>query len=400
MLLEYSPTLDVLPDNRTMPEKEKIYRIFLSAAEPSADVHCAGLIAAVKKVRSNVEFVGVGGPKMAAQGCRLLETTVDNAAMIYNAFGQVFHYFMLIRRISNFFKTEQIDLAVVCDSPAFNFHVARIAKNRGIKTVFFVAPQLWAWAQWRIRKLRRLCDKLICLLPFEKDWFVERGVDAVFVGNPLLDGLSDDLSRYRKQYLDFDSWNASIAIMPGSRPAEINSLWGPMQQVALALRRKHPNLTFTAVAVDDNGKEVLKSLQILSFKCQYTVGSVSSTAAQSDFAIVASGSATLQVAAVGCPMVIMYQTSRVLWHLVGRWLVKTRFLSLVNILAERELVPEFMPYFSSIEPIIQSIEQLLAERDRLAQISGELIKIAKPMKDTNISGKAADIVIGMLNAAG
>jgi len=412
-----------------MPEKDKTYpappqrfaeasRIFISAAEPSADAHCAGLITTLQKSGCDIEFVGVGGPKMAEAGCQLLETTGAKAAMIYNAFSQVGSYIKLIKRLSRFLKTNKIDLVVVCDSPAFNFHIAKAAKKAGIKTLFYVAPQLWAWAGWRIRKLRKCCDKLCCILPFEQNWFSEKGVNTTFVGNPLLDELQADLHSYIKNYADFDPKNLRLALMPGSRAAEIDSLWQPMQLIALRIKEKCPAATFVTVAVDAKRKDMLKAAQIAGFECQYTIGSVSDTAAAADFALVASGSATLQVAAVGCPMVIMYQISRILWHLVGRWLLKIKYMSLPNILAGRELVlrsssfavpatekdttenglvPEFMPFFSSIEPIVQSIEQLLEDKDKLAQISSELIKLAEPIAQKKACEEVAKIAIEMLD---
>jgi lipid-A-disaccharide synthase len=288
-------------------------------------------------------------------------------------------------------------LVILCDSPAFNFHVAKAAKKLNIKTLFYVAPQLWAWAPWRITKLQNYCDKLCCILPFEQDWFGQRGIDTVFVGNPMLEGLDFSLDRDRKRYTDFEPKNLRLALMPGSRAAEINSLWVPMQRIAARLKRKYPNAIITAVAVDEKGKDILKSMQILGFRCRYTADSVSQAASDADFAIVASGSATLQVAAAGCPMVIMYQSSKILWHLVGIWLVKIRYLSLVNILAERELVPEFMPYFSSIEPIVEAIEQLLKDRDRLSQTSTELIELIEPLAGKKVSEQVAEIAIKMLD---
>ncbi|HEW79931.1 MAG TPA: lipid-A-disaccharide synthase [Phycisphaerales bacterium] len=380
-----------------MPEKDKTYRIFISAAEPSADAHCAGLITALRRSGYDIEFVGVGGPKMAAAGCKLLENTVSKAAMTYKAISQVVRFYKLIRRIRRFFKSNKVDLVIVCDSPAFNFHIAKAAKKAEIKTLFYVAPQLWAWAGWRIGKLRKCCDKLCCILPFEQEWFSQKGIDVIFVGNPLLDELDANLGSYRRKYADFEPGNAQIALMPGSRAAEIDSLWQPMQQIAVRIRRKYPNVTFTAVAVDEKRKEILKSMHILGFRCKYTVGSVGNTARTADFAIVASGSATLQVAAHGCPMVIMYQSSKFLWHLIGRWLLKTKHLSLVNILDDRELVPEFMPYFSSIEPIVEVIEQLLEDSDMLAQISGELIELAKPLGQGSAAERTAQVVLEMLH---
>jgi hypothetical protein len=133
-----------------MPNIDKKYRVFLSAAEPSADAHCAGLITAMQESRPGIEFVGVGGPKMAHAGCELLENTAGKAAMIYKAFSQVARFYKIIKRISRYLKGNNVDLVIVCDSPSFNFHVAKAAKKAGIKTLFFVAPQLWAWGGWRI----------------------------------------------------------------------------------------------------------------------------------------------------------------------------------------------------------------------------------------------------------
>ncbi len=379
-----------------MSSQGKTYRIFISAAEPSGDAHCAGLIEALKQHNPGIEFVGVGGDKMAAAGCELLERTVDRAAMAYEAFKHAAHYFRLVLRIETFLKKNSFDLVIVCDSPAFNFHVARAAKKAGIKTLFYVAPQLWAWGQWRIKKLQRYCDRLACILPFEQDWFVQRGVNAAFVGNPMLDDLDEDFNGGRKRYPDFEPRKATITLMPGSRAAEINSLWGPVQQIAIRIKRKYPGISFTAVAVDDRGKEILKSMQALGFGCKYIIGSVAEAARQADLAVVASGSATLQVAACGCPMVVLYQSSRILWHLLGRWLLKTKHLSLVNILAGRELVPEFMPYFSSIEPIVQAVDQLLQDRNRLIRTSDELIRLAGTLRTANTSQKVSEIVIDML----
>jgi lipid-A-disaccharide synthase len=169
-----------------------------------------------------------------------------------------------------------------------------------------------------------------------------------------------------------------------------------MQEIAGRIRERFPGAKFVTVAVDEQGRRKLEAAQIEGFECEYAVGTLSETARRAHFAIVASGTATLQVAAAGCPMAIMYQSSRVLWHLVGRWLVKTRYLSLVNILAGRELVPEFMPYFASAEPIAAKCVELIGERDRLSKVSDELVKLVQPLSAGDASEKTAEIVGEML----
>jgi len=397
--------------------------IFLSAAEPSADRHCAGLINAIRQKRRDIEFVGLGGPKMAEAGCKLIENTVGQAVMTYNAFAHVSYFYRLIKQTAKFLAVNKVDLVVVCDSPAFNFHVAKSAKKLGIKTLFYVAPQLWAWAPWRIGKLRKYCDKLCCILPFEQDWFGSRGLPAEFVGNPLLDELtSTDVARARRNYDSFDPAKARVAIIPGSRAAEVGSLWRPMQQIAVVLRKSYPNITFTTVAVDEATRGALDSTRLMNFRTVYAIDAVYQTARNCDFALVASGSATLQVASAGCPMVIMYKTSPLLWHILGRWLVTTKYLSLVNILAERQqrtedrgqktqgradirhpssvirlpVVPEFMPYFRSTKPIIETIQGLFGDKGRLTQISSDLIKIVQPMTTPKAGNAVAQIAVTML----
>jgi lipid-A-disaccharide synthase len=381
-----------------MTDRDSKQTIFISAAEPSADRHCAALIRTMRQAKRNLEFVGVGGPKMAEAGCTIIENTVEKAAMTYNAFMHVSRYYRLIKQVAKFVATNKPNLVIVCDSPAFNFHVAKAAKKSGIKTLFYVAPQLWAWAPWRIRKLRKCCDKLCCLLPFEQEWFSSRGVPAEFVGNPLLDELTQsDLNKAKRDYRNFNPAKVKIAIVPGSRTAEVGTLWRPMQQIAIALRKKYPNAAFTTVAVDAKTRGALDSTRLMGFRTDYSIDSVYQTAGNCDFTLVASGSATLQVASAGCPMVIMYQTSRALWHLVGRWLVTTKYLSLVNILAGRELVPEYMPYFSSIEPIIETVHNLFEDKARLAQINSDLLSLVQPLTVKKAGSTVAHIAVSMLD---
>jgi len=378
-----------------MNTNNRKYRIFLSAAEPSADAHCAGLITSLKKLTGQVEFVGVGGAKMAAEGCSLLETTAENGAMLYNAFSRTYYFYKLIRRIRYYLNQTEIDMVVVCDSPAFNFHIAKAAKKAGIKTVFYVAPQLWAWGAWRIGKLRKCCDKLMCLFPFEQDWFRSRGVETAFTGNPLLDEMQKNKPG-SKNYSHFDAQHARIALIPGSRNAEIKTLWPAMQKTALRLKKQFKNITFTAAAVNEQTKQILRNSQAQHFRCDYITGSLCEAAVQADFSIVASGSATLQVASAGCPMVIIYQSSRLLWHLLGKWIIKTEYLSLVNILADNELVPEYMPYFSSTKPIADEIAGLLNDTEKLQDTSKKLTAITEPLMRFNASEKAARELITLL----
>ena len=398
-----------------MTASKKNYTVFISSLEHSAEMHCANLIGALKDkladgkrwpgvepvsaeaASSQIRFSGFGGQRLAEAGCELLDDTVSKAAMHYNVLGQLGYYKKLIKQANAFFEQNKVDLVIVCDSPAFNFHIAKAAKKHGIPVLFYVAPQLWAWAPWRIKKLKRCCDKLACILPFEKEWFTNRGMDAEFVSNPLFDEMDIDLKAHFKSYSNYNMQAPKIALLPGSRNAEIDSLWPAMLEVAAELKDKHPDAVFIACAPDEDKKAMLQEIAAdAPFEIAYESNKLIHVCMQADYALVASGSATLQVAAAGCPMTVMYQSSRLMWHLLGKRLVRLPHLSLVNILAGKELVPEFMPYFTSLDPIIHRTHGMLCTSARMSQISQSLLALIEPLTQRRASNAVADIVLGML----
>lgn len=399
-----------------MATMDRPQHVFLSSLEHSAEMHCVNLVKALndkmaaqsvwpgadrikaEEAVPKMRFSGFGGQRLAETGCELLDDTVSRAAMIYNVLGQLGYYKKLIKQANHFFETNNVDLVVVCDSPAFNFHIAKAAKKHGIPVLFYVAPQLWAWAPWRIGKLKRCCDKLACILPFEKEWFAVRGVDAEFVSNPLFDETEIDLRANYKSYTDYKMQGPKVALLPGSRDAEIKTLWPAMLEIAAALKAKHPQAEFVTCAPDDDKRAKLKEMAAdARVPITYETDKLIDVCRRSDYAIVASGSATLQVAAAGCPMTVIYQSNKLMWHLVGRWLVRLPHLSLVNILARQELVPEFMPYFSSTKPIIERTHGLLSIPSRMRKISQSLLTLVEPLAKRRASDAVAGIVLKMLN---
>lgn len=377
-------------------KQDRPYCVFVSAAEPSGDTHCAAMIKALRQKSPDIKIVGIGGPKMAAAGCELLASPVDRAAMLVGAAKEYFYFYGVYRKIKRFLQQNTVDMVVVCDSPAFNFHVAKAAKKMGITTLFYVAPQLWAWAAWRIRKLRRCCDKLCCILPFEEEWFRSRGVDTSFVSNPLLDPVEEDLETCIKTYQDYQPKSLRLALMPGSRGHEIGSLWEPMQQIALRLRQELPQASFVTVAANEDRRHALEAAQIPGFTCEYTVDSVRETAKGADLTLVSSGSATLEVASAGCPMLVMYKAAK-LTILLLSWMVNTDIYSLVNLVAEKRLVPEFMPTFDSIDPLVDKALALARDPDQMAALSRELIDITLPLAQSKANEEVARIILDRLS---
>lgn len=379
-----------------MQETDRPYRIFLSAAEASGDRLCARLIDALKQTGHKFEFVGLGGQRMADSGCEIILNTTHKAAMLYNVLGHIHFFLKAIRTAQRYFANAKPDIVIVCDSPSFNFHIAKAAGNNNIKTLFYVAPQLWAWGPGRIEKLKKLCTAgMAAVLPFEPDWFGQKGLTCKFVGSPMLEDISPEQIT-TKDYCRYSINKAHIALMPGSRKAEIKTLWPAMQHIARRLKARHTAMKFTAVAADEATAQMLRQTEIKTLRLNYEIDAVHKVAKEVDLALVASGSATLQVAAAACPMAIMYQSNKLLWKLVGRRIVTTKYLSLVNILAQDELVPEFMPYFDSIAPIVAVCEKYLNSPEKLTALSEKLAQLTRPLAAGDASRNTAQMVIESL----
>ncbi len=366
--------------------------IFLSAAEASGDRLAAGLIRQVKDLIPGARFTGAAGPEMKGEDCESIIDLTETATMLGGVFGKIFYYRRVIRKLRSAIRDIRPDVVVPVDSPALNWHIAAEATSLGIPVVHYVAPQVWAWAAWRIRKLRRLTDHVACLLPFEERYFRERGVPATFVGHPLSDRVRNSFTENRFPALD-EAWidgSWHIALLPGSRAGEIAAIAPALSKVADALTAGRPGTRCVFAAADDISAERITGATGRD-DLQIAVGEVETVLARSHFAVVASGTASLQVASHGVPMIVVYNIplwQKVAWHTVVKRLVRTRYLSLVNILAGRGVVPELMPYFSSPRQIVALAERLLNDYGWLYATRKKLIDLASSLRSPG--GTAAE----------
>ena len=357
----------------------------------SAELHAAKLVRAVRRLCPQTTFIGVGGEKLADQGVELVAQVLDKSAMTYQAFGKVGYFLKVIYRAGQAMKHFNFDAAVFVDSPALHFPMARKAKNARIPSLYYIAPQVWAWARHRRKKLRRLIDKVACILPFEQELFRGYGIDATYVGCPLLD---DFRSWDKSQPAKFEAGRPTLALLPGSRAHEVQALMPAMITIAKRVREQWPQARFVIPAANE---AILQTIDDLlgtdRADFQLSCGIIHQAIEASDFCVVASGTATLEVAAHGKPMVVMYHVNPVLWKLVGWWLVPQRPMCLVNILAGRVVVPEFMPWYGSAEPVIEKVLELLADPQGLAQTSRGLLEITQPLKQGNSADAAAQMLL-------
>ena len=362
-------------------------RFFFSAAEPSGDRHAAAVVRQLKKQIPQVACDALGGEAMADAGCNLLENLTGSSAMLFHAVGQVFFYWKLLTRVKRYLRTQKPDLVVLVDSPAWNFHVAKAARALQIPVLYYIAPQLWAWGAWRTRKLRRRVDRVACILPFEEQWFTNRGIPAEYVGHPLFDD-HEPPEQINEPIAEMEG-TPVVALLPGSRGHEIEHLWQPMQQIAARIREKHPAARFLTAAHTESYAQMLRASSDARLGIEIRRTSIDSVVSRADLTVVASGTATLEVAAQHCPMIVMYHVSPVQWHLLGRWVLRTKYISLVNILADKELVPEFVPFSGAIDPIVEAALHLLGDKQKQQQMRGELGRLIEPIRK---SGAARNVV--------
>ena len=371
--------------------------IFLTAAEASGDSHGAGLVAAMKRRLPQARLIGAGGMRMAEAGCEIFLDMTAHAAMGAGPLLKLRYFHRCIKLLRGHMRELKPDVVVPIDSPALNWHIAKAARKVGSPVMYYVAPQVWAWAPWRVKKLRRLTDAVACILPFEENYLRPKGVNARFVGHPMF----DQMAARPEQLPDLAAANASgrwrVAVLPGSRTGEIASLAGSFCAAAEAIQQQWPNAVITFTAVDETAARHIREA-IAPADWNIVVGKTAEVLADSHMAVAASGTVTLEVAHYGVPMVVAYRgTSKWGYRLVGRWLIRIPHLSLVNILAGREIVPELMPYFADRQ-LTETAVALLADPDRLQQTRDSLLAVTAPLENRPqpTAEAVADLVIEQL----
>lgn len=353
--------------------------IFLSAAEDSGDEHASNLIRAIRRRRQDVRLVAVGGEKMAAAGCEMVADLTKKASMAGGVVPQLGYWYRMVRRLQGTIRRLRPDLHIPVDSPAMNWHLAAAARESGAKVFYYIAPQVWAWAPWRARKLARLTDHVGCILPFEQSYLRHRGVHATYVGHPLFDTLPprpDPMPDLAEAWTE-GTWR--VALLAGSRPGEIRGHVPTFLAAAEAVRRRWPASRFTFAARTESAAQAIRQAAS-GGEVDVVVGRTREVLADSHFALAVSGTITLELAHFGVPMVIVYRTSRLSYHLLGRWLLRTPHLSLVNILAGRRVVPELMPWHGNRREVIDRVLEVMDDLGWLVEARQALLDVTDPLR--------------------
>lgn len=367
------------------------------AGEPSGDAHAAALVNALSRKTSPVEFFGATGPLMRAAGVETVVNSDELAIMGILEVARVFPKFInAFRALKAAAIQRSPDAVVLVDWPEFNLRLATALHRRGLKVIYYISPQLWAWRPRRINNIKRDVDLLLSILPFEAEWYKERGVDHVeFVGHPLAGEVVSRIGRieFCSQHR-LDPEKPIVAFLPGSRRKELERILPPMAAAIRKLRTTHPQIQpVIAVAPSrtiEETKEILSSLNSLTI----VRGQTREALAAADAAAIASGTATLEGALLETPMVVVYKESAVNWHTLGR-LITVPHYGLVNLVAGTQIATELMQNDLTGERLAQEIIELLdPKRNNSARV--DMRRVGNRLGEAGASERAADLILKFL----
>ncbi|QDU70778.1 lipid-A-disaccharide synthase [Mucisphaera calidilacus] len=374
--------------------------ILLTAFEPSGDILGASLVKALRRRQPDIRFKALGGPRLQEAGCEIIEQTTDDPAMLLDAARKVVDHRRRIQRLRAYLEQNPVDAVIPIDSPAANWDVCQATRDLlpDARIIHLVAPQLWAWGRWRVNKLRRLTDRVLCLLPFEPDWFQARDVPATFVGHPLFDRINDDPPTPH----DCLSKPAGkrLALLPGSRSAEVAFNWETMTRVARTLHQQFPDLHVVIPASDERREKQIRqhpATASLDHCADIIVGHADAVYDWADAALIVSGTATLEALGHSTPTVVLYNVRYLTWLFIGRFLTTTRTYSLPNLisewLGEGRVVPEFIPHFGRPEPVADAVRNLLTNPEAVAQQRQLYTRVHEAFGNQRFKDLAADAVL-------
>lgn len=375
-------------------------RIFFTVGEVSGDNHAAGMIAALRRLDPDLQIDAVGGTAMAAAGATVHFETTKKAAMTWHGVKRVAEIWRLEKWLVERYRSPQRpDLHVCVDSSGFNLRFAWMAKAAGVPTLYYVAPQLWASREGRIRQVRAAVDRLACIFPFEEKWFRDRGVHATFVGHPLFDQLP--AHRFERiPSVRYPDRAPVIGVVAGSRRSEVRANFPPLLNVMKLIAAAHPGVRFV-LPTTPAGQEIIPgndyAADLKGLDCVIRQDAFDELIPQCDLVLCKSGTSTVHVAAYAVPMVVVYRISTLLWQAAGRFIVKTPKIAMVNILAGNiELVPEIIPWNGDPKIVADAALKMLAEPGRLADLRAKLRDLIKPIEAAGASENVARMALEML----
>lgn len=357
--------------------------IFFSVGEPSGDLHTAKLIHQLQQLQPSATFQGFGGVRMSEAGCHIDYELTNLAVMGFaEVLPKLREFFRVANVASDIFARKRPDAVVLVDFPGFNWHIAERAKQHKIPVIYYLPPQLWAWGGWRIAKMRRHVDHVICNLPFEPQWYAQRQMSVDYVGHPFFDEVRQRQldAHFLAKWREYDG--VQVAVLPGSRTREVKKIW-PMQLAAIReLARRHPKARFMVAALHDQhclwcNQQLSDSDRTLNI--EFFVGKTSEIIELADCSLMKSGSVSLEMMARGTPSVVVYHISRGHYAIV-KCVTRIKTMTLPNMIAGKVIMPEFLAVGRTGKVIAQSIaalDRLMSDTDEREKQRQELLLLSR-----------------------
>jgi lipid-A-disaccharide synthase len=381
-------------------------KLFFSVGEPSGDQHAAHLIEAFQRRAPQMEFVGFGGPMMERAGCRLNYQLTNLAVMGFlRVVPLLKQFYDLVQNADHLFKTERPDAVILVDFPGFNWWVARKAKAAGIPVFYYLPPQLWVWAPWRINKMRAFVDHVLCGLSFEPEWYAKRGMRVDYVGHPFFDEVAEH--NLDQAFVD-EQWQRPgriVGVLPGSRNHEVEKNWPLQVQVMQRLRARHADIRFVVANYREQQQARCEAmLEEMNdgqtpLPIEFHTGRTPEIIEMAECCLMVSGSVSLELLARRTPAAVVYQGSIFLWFLKLA-LSQVNSMTLPNLMAGRTIFPEQLVILRkerAVERLTESLDLWLSDESRRLAVVNELDDLARRVARTGASSRAADTILSKLS---
>jgi lipid-A-disaccharide synthase len=385
-----------------MPLEEKNQNksktIMIIAGEASGDMHGASLVHEMLKIDSSLKFHGIGGNKLQEAGVKLLAHASEMAVV---GLTEVIPKLGTILRIMNRMKKSMDefnpDLVILIDYPDFNLRIAKAAHKRGIKVFYYISPQVWAWRKGRINQIKKLVNKMAVILPFEVETYRQKGFPVNYVGHPLLDLVK---TKYPPQEartkFGLKEGKTTVALLPGSRFSEVNNLLPEMLKAGEILAQHIQDIQFLLPLADTIEEKIINDIiSRYTLKVNIISGHTYDAISCADLAIVASGTATLETALLGVPMIIIYKISS-LTYFIAKFIVNVKNIGLANIIAGKTIVPELIQEDANGNRIAAEALDILTDAERKQEMIKELTAIRSKLGNHGAARKTAQLVYDML----
>ncbi len=373
------------------------------AGDPSGDHHAARLIEALKTQDPSLTFAGLGGPAMQHAGVSLLDDLTQSAAIgPFDAARHLSRFTRAKRLLEAHLQSQRPDLVILVDFGDFNLPViAPLVKRYGIPVLYYISPQIWAWGRWRLRYIRRYIDRMVVFFPFEEAFYRGAGIPVTWVGHPLIEHAHPSLSRTEalKQF-GLNPWRRTVGLLPGSREREIARHLPLLLAAARRIAWQMPGVQFLLPRAPGIAREQLDAhIARADLEVRIAEGGLPDALQLMEAAVVASGTATLETALAEVPLVVIYKTS---WptYLAARTVVRIPHIALVNVVAERPLVPELVQHRATSARVAYTLVNLLRDEQRCAEMRAGLREVRQRLGPPGAVDRAAGVVLEMLKGRG